>query len=120
MPAVAFPRRATPRNAPYNNRWLAQEFLNRPNSIINARQPAHNERCGCCNRKPPSDELCEVVLDMNSNLTARIGIGRCHFSFFRSALEDLLIAERAGTHPNKLARIMKLTNAIAALPRKLP
>ncbi len=120
MPAVAFPRRATTRNAPFNNAWLAKEFLDRPNSAINARQSAHGECCGACNREPPSDELCEVVLDTTSNLTACIGIGRCHFDFFRSALENLLVAELVGTHPNKTARVLKLQNAIALLPRKLP
>jgi hypothetical protein len=119
MPAVVFPRRATTRNAPFNNAWLAKEYLGRPKSAINARQPAQGERCGCCNRKPPSDELCEVVLDTTSNLTANIGIGRCHFDFFRSALEALLVAEIAGAHAIKAARILKLRNAIAALPREL-
>ena len=35
MPAVTFPHRATTCNAPFNNAWLAQEFLNRRNSAIN-------------------------------------------------------------------------------------
>jgi len=120
MPSVAFPHRSTRRNAPFNNRWLAKEFLERPRSAIVARQAAYCERCGACNRKPPSDELCEIVLDRTLNLTARIGIGRCHHDFFRSALQDLLRAEHAGTHPNKAARILKLQNGIASLPRKLP
>jgi hypothetical protein len=119
MPAVAFPRRATTRNAPFNNAWLAKEYLDRPYSAINARQPAHGDRCGCCNVRPRSDELCEIVLDMTTNLTAKIGIGRCHFDFFRSTLESLLVAEIAGAHANKAARVLKLQKAIAALPRKL-
>src|SRR4051794_12300659 len=119
MPAVAFPMPATTRNAPFNNTWLAREYLDRPNSNINARQSAHGERCGACNREPPSDELCEIILDTTSNLTARIGIGRCHFDFFRSALRNLLAAELAGDHPNKTARLLKLRNAIATLTRTL-
>lgn len=120
MPAVTFPHDPTPRNAPANNAWLAKEYLDCPNTAINGRQPAHGGRCGCCNRKPESDELCEVILDTASSLVANIGIGRCHHDFFRSTLEDLLIAERRGHHANKVARILKLEAAVAALPRKLP
>jgi hypothetical protein len=120
MPLVTFPRRATTRNAPLNNSWLAREYLNRPGSSINGRKSVHSDRCGCCNRKPPSDDLCEVILDPTSNLIARIGIGRCHFDFFRSSLVDLLNAERRGHHPNKAARILKLQAAINALLWKLP
>jgi hypothetical protein len=119
MPLATFPHRPTTRNSPVNLAWLAQEYLDRPNSAINARQSAGGGRCGACNRKPPSGELCEVVLDTTTNLVARIGIGRCHFDFFRAALEDLLPAERRRHHANKAVRILKLETAIAALPLNL-
>jgi len=68
---------------------------------------------------PPSDELCEILLDPTSNQYARIGIGRCHFEFFREELDKLLQAERNGNHPDKGTRIARLEAGIAALPRSL-
>ncbi len=111
---VTFPYPAIRANAKLNNRWLAKQFLERSLSYIRGRRLAEGCRCQACNRKP-RNELCEVVLDPNENLIARIGIGRCHFDFFRGAIEELLVEERNGNHANREARICKLETAIQSL-----
>lgn len=120
MPNYVPPLAPTNRNAPFNNDSLAQEYRDRPFARIHARRSAHQGRCMCCNRRPPSNELCEIILDPASGLIARIGIGRCHFSFFRGSLERFLAAEIAGRHPQRRRRIRHLRGAIRRLPRKLP
>lgn len=119
MPLATMPHQPTVQNAPANNAWLAQQVRDRAGARVNGRQSAHGGRCSCCGRKPRSNELCEVVLDPASNLVARIGIGRCHFSYFRSSLVSLLHAAQQGTHPQRAQRMHRLQQAIAALPRNL-
>ena len=118
MPIATPPFPATVYNAAANNRWVAEQIRDNPNSDVNGRTRT-GARCTCCSRKPPSGELCEVVIDSATNLVVQVGVGVCHYHLLRAELVRLLASERAGTHPQKAQRISRIQNAISKLPRTL-
>jgi hypothetical protein len=119
MPLLPPPNKPTVDHAPDNNLYYARQLLANRGSRIPGRRPANGLRCSACNRKPPSNELCEIIIDPVSNLTAMIGIGRCHHAYLRSGLEHLLAIERVGRHRWKRQRVRRLRRLIRDLPRNL-
>jgi hypothetical protein len=118
MPHSPPPNRPTVDNAPANNGHYARQLLTNPRARINGRRPANGARCSACNRKPPSNELCEIVLDPATNLTAMVGIGRCHHAYLRSALEQILLTVLAGPRPRR-RQVRRLQRLIRDLPQKM-
>ena len=119
MPHSPPPNPPSVHNAPANNLHYARQLFGNRRARINGRRPANGHRCSACNRKPPSNELCEIVIDPATNLTAMVGIGRCHYAYLRSGLEQFLLAELAGTHPRRQQRVRRLRRMIWDLPRNL-
>ena len=115
MPVVTLPYRQTVRNAAINAMEAAKLSLNHRNSRVCGCGAAEGLRCSICGRKPPSDQLFEIILDPVADTKLRIGIGRCHGHHFAAALRELLRQERAGRHPDRDARIQHLESILQQL-----
>ena len=115
MPVVTLAYRRTVRNAPLNGMEAAKLILNHRNARVCGRSAAEALRCCMCGRKPPSDQLFEIILDPVADTKLRIGVGRCHGHHLAAALRDLLRQERAGRRPDLYDRIRHLESMIQQL-----
>lgn len=115
MPLIDLPHRPTVNNAPANADELAKLLRDSSGVQYNGRQSAEGGRCKMCGRKPPSDELYEIVLDPGQDDRVLIGIGRCHAHHLVAAVRRLLAAEERGQHPNRQVRIRRLREALRHL-----
>lgn len=112
MPIIDLPHRPTVNNAPANADELATLLRDSADVQYNDRQSAEGGRCKMCGRKPPSDELYEIVLDPGQDERIRIGIGRCHAHHLVAAVRRLLAAEERGQHADRQVRMRRLQEAL--------
>ena len=115
MPVIDLPHRPTVNNAPANADELAELLRDSSSVGYNGPRSAEGGRCKMCGRKPPSDELYEIVLDPDQDQRVRIGIGRCHAHHVAAAVRRLLAAEERGQHPGREDRIRRLRDALRHL-----
>ena len=70
-----------------------------------------------CGTRPPTDTLYKIIVNMINDEFVLIGVDVCTTEHLLKAIEDLLGAERAGTHRHKASRIRRLEDALAAIDR---
>jgi len=97
MPLIDLPHPPTVHNAPANAAAIAMHMLRDAVNIrFNGRVKVDGGRCMMCGRKPPSDELIEIVLDSSQDSRVQIGIGRCYSHHLGTAVRRLLAIEGEG------------------------
>jgi hypothetical protein len=118
MPVITLPHPRSVQNAPTNGDALAvmmRDSLNPP--VFVGPHPAGGDSCTMCGRTPPSDMLYKIIVNTVTDGFVLIGIDVCTTEHLVKAIENLLVAERAGTHRHGASRIRRLENALAAIDR---
>ena len=82
MPVVTLPYPRTVRNAPLNAAEAAKLILNHRNARVCWPSGAEGLRCCMCGRKPPSDQLFEIIV------SAALGASRQRLMAGLRALEE--------------------------------